>query len=73
MANKNNYTDLDEVGFIGVNEERSKAQIDKDAKATSEVIRKYRSGKAAIGNDRARNTIKRPSGSGQKVAGAYSK
>ncbi len=45
MTRKNNYAALDDIGFVGVDDKRSKAQRDEDAKRTSEYIRKYLSKK----------------------------
>lgn len=46
MPNKNKYHNLDDIGFIGVAEKRSEKDIEKDAKLTSEVIKKYKSSKS---------------------------
>ncbi|MEJ0102713.1 MAG: hypothetical protein WDO19_09230 [Bacteroidota bacterium] len=59
MTRKNNYAALDDIGFVGVDDKRSKAQRDEDAKRTSEYIRKYLSkknnNKVAIGKVRIKN------------------
>jgi hypothetical protein len=58
MRKKNKYHSLDDIGFIGVAEKRSEKDIEKDAKLTSEVIKKFKSAKsntksAAAGSKKA--------------------
>ncbi len=45
MKNKRQYYALDEVGFVGMQEKRTKAQVEKDIKDTVQYIESKRSGR----------------------------
>ncbi len=45
MANKNQYYDLDEIGFIGTQKKTSLAQQKQDAILTAQIIKAEKSGK----------------------------
>ena len=45
MGSKKHYYKLDDIGFVGTQEKRSTAQVKKDAKRTSEIIKASKAGK----------------------------
>lgn len=45
MSNKKQYYALDEIGFIGVQDKQTKAQIKKDQEMTGKYIRAMKAGK----------------------------
>ena len=45
MANKRKYNDLDDIGFVGVQDKRTKSQIKRDLEATAQFIKDQKSGK----------------------------
>jgi len=44
MASNKKYYELDDIGFLGVMESRLEAEIKKEAKDTSDFIKRYKSG-----------------------------
>ena len=45
MANKKKYNALDDIGFVGVKDRRTKSQIKRDMKATFQIVEERKSRK----------------------------
>lgn len=54
MSVAKRYTKLDDVGFVGLQERRSKAEIKKDADRTARFIKAHKAKKKKVGSSRKR-------------------
>lgn len=59
MANRKQYYGLDDVGFLGVSNKRSEAEIQMDAKKTSDYIKSLKAGGVATVHSHGNTSAKR--------------
>ena len=59
MPNRKQYYGLDDVGFLGVSVKRSAAEIQTDAKRTSDYIKSLKAGGVTVVNSHGNNSGKR--------------
>ena len=71
MANRKQYYGLDDVGFLGVSDKRSAAEIQTDAKKTSAYIKSLKAGGVTVVNSHGNTSAKR-SKAGKVQGGATS-
>lgn len=71
MANRKQYYGLDDVGFLGVSGKRSAAEIQMDAKKTSDYIKSLKAAGATTMNSHGNTSAKRlKAGKVQATAGS---